>query len=213
MQQDRPLRGPGRASVPGHLPSIRQECSEQGRAGAELVAGVGVMGTGIFLILELQGARFQSKISCPGMHTKKGCADAEQTSPRNAAPARARYSPVSPRSMAGVVGGTGHGRANNTRPKIREKKSKKNQNKSLEINRTVPAGELSLLVNINGLGAGPGAHLRAKGKLMEVLVEKLRGLSKGLLPAAGRKGEKSPRYPPRCDARGAAGCSFRGKRG
>lgn len=46
---------------------------------------------------------------------------------------------------------------------------------------------------------------------MEVLAEKLRGLSKGLLPAAGKKAEKSPRYPSRCDARGAAGCSFRGK--
>lgn len=68
-------------------------------------------------------------------------------------------------------------------------------------------------MNINGLGEGPGAHLRAKGKLMEVLAEKLRGLSKGLLPAVGRKGEKSPRYRPRCDAQGATGCCFRGKRG
>lgn len=33
---------------------------------------------------------------------------------------------------------------------------------------------------------GGGAHLRAKGKLMEVLAEKLRGLSKGLLPAVRR---------------------------
>lgn len=45
---------------------------------------------------------------------------------------------------------------------------------------------------------------------MEVLAEKLRGLSKGLLPAAGRKGEKSPRYPPR---HGTASSSFVGKRG
>lgn len=33
---------------------------------------------------------------------------------------------------------------------------------------------------------GRGAHLRAKGKLTEVLAEKLRGLSKGLLPAVGK---------------------------
>lgn len=119
MQQDLHLRGPGRASVPGHLPSTRQECSEWVRAGAELVAGEGVMGIGIFLLLELQGAQSQSKISRPGMQTMKGLVDAEQTSPRNAAPAGFQYSPVSPRSMAGGAGGTGHGsgRANNTRPK------------------------------------------------------------------------------------------------
>lgn len=86
-----------------------------------------MMGTGIFLLPQLQGAQSQSKTSCPGMHTEKGCADMEQTSPQNATPDHPRYSPVSPRSMAGVVGGTGHDRANATRPKIREKKK---QNKS-----------------------------------------------------------------------------------
>lgn len=70
------------------------------------------MGTGIFLLPELQGARCQRNISHPGMHTEKGRGDA---------PAPARYSPVSPRSMAGVVGGTSHGRANNAGAKIGEK--------------------------------------------------------------------------------------------
>lgn len=36
------------------------------------------------------------------------------------------------------------------------------------------------------MSVGRGAHLRAKGKLTEVLAEKLRGLSKGLLPAVGK---------------------------
>lgn len=46
---------------------------------------------------------------------------------------------------------------------------------------------------------------------MEVLAEKFRGLSKGLLPAAGRKGENSSPNPPQYNVQGALGCSFRGK--
>lgn len=56
-----------------------------------------------------------------------------------------------------------------------------------------------------------GAHLRAKGKLMEVLAEKFRGLSKGLLPAAGRKGENSSQNIPQDNVQGASAFSFRGK--
>lgn len=46
---------------------------------------------------------------------------------------------------------------------------------------------------------------------MEVLAEKFRGLSKGLLPAAGRKGGNSPQNPPQYNDQSALGCSFRGK--
>lgn len=96
------------------------------------MAGDGVMGTGIFLLPELQGAQSQSKISRPEIHTKKGCADVEQTSPRNAAPSRAQHSPVSPRSMAGVVRGTGHGRANIRERKSQKKKIKTNHLRSIK---------------------------------------------------------------------------------
>ena len=101
MQQDLPPWGPGRAPIPGYLLSIRRERSERVRAEVELMARDGVMGTGIFLLPALQGAFSQRQISRLGMHTKKGCANAAQTSPPKAAPARPRYSPVSPRSMAG----------------------------------------------------------------------------------------------------------------
>lgn len=55
---------------------------------------------------------------------KKVPDDVEQTFPQNAAHGHPWYLPVSPRSMAGVVGGTSQDRGNTTRPDTRQNKSK-----------------------------------------------------------------------------------------